>query len=130
MTFMAMFLGRRLEYTYEVREHIPPQRFAMSTADGPFPMETTCSWEETPGGTTLMTLRNRGEPAGFAKVGALVMRRAIARESQGPGAAQGDPRTKLLSAVAALSRVRLRPRRSGARRRSRPSRSVLGTRQS
>jgi hypothetical protein len=48
----------------------------MRTADGPFPMETTYSWASVPGGT-LMRLRNRGTPSGFAKVAAPVMRRAM-----------------------------------------------------
>ena len=37
------------------------------TSDGPFPMETTYTWEDDADGTR-MTLRNRGEPAGFARV--------------------------------------------------------------
>lgn len=81
ITFVATFLGRRLEYTYEVREHIPGERFVMSTAEGPFPMETTYSWEDTAGGTA-MTLRNRGEPAGFAKVAAPMMSRAMTRANR------------------------------------------------
>jgi hypothetical protein len=75
--FVARFLGRRLAYTYEVREMVPAERFVMSTADGPFPMETTYTWEDAPGGATRMTLRNRGEPSGFAKVTAPVMARAM-----------------------------------------------------
>jgi uncharacterized membrane protein len=76
------FLGRRLEYTYEVREHVPGERFVMSTAEGPFPMETTYAWEDAGDGATRMTLRNRGEPAGFAKVAAPVMARAMRRANQ------------------------------------------------
>ena len=38
----------------------------MSTEQGPFPMETTYTFEAAAGGTR-MTLRNRGEPAGFAR---------------------------------------------------------------
>jgi uncharacterized protein YndB with AHSA1/START domain len=78
LAFVATFLGRRLEYTYEVRELVPGERFVMSTADGPFPMETTYTFEDTDG-ATRMTLRNRGEPAGFAKVAAPVMARAMRR---------------------------------------------------
>ena len=45
--FVASFLGRRLAYTYEVRELVPGRRLVMSTSEGPFPMETTYSFEET-----------------------------------------------------------------------------------
>jgi Polyketide cyclase / dehydrase and lipid transport len=79
LAFVASFLGRRLAYTYEVREWVPGERFVMSTAEGPFPMETTYTWADAPGGATTMTLRNRGEPAGFAKVAAPVMARAMRR---------------------------------------------------
>ena len=82
LAFVARFLGRRLEYTYEVREHVPGERFVMSTAEGPFPMETTYRWEDAGEGATTMTLRNRGEPAGFAKVGAPLLARAMARANR------------------------------------------------
>lgn len=77
--FAARFLGRRLEYTYEVRELVPGERFVMSTAEGPFPMETTYTFAETPDGGTTMTLRNRGRPTGFKKVAAPMMARAMRR---------------------------------------------------
>ena len=76
MDFEARFLGRRLAYTYEVVELDPGRRLVMRTADGPFPMETTYTWEDRDGGT-FMRLRNRGEPSGFAKVAAPMMARAM-----------------------------------------------------
>ena len=79
LAFIATFLGRRLAYTYEVREIDAQRRFVMSTADGPFPMETTYTWEDAGPGRTRMTLRNRGEPTGFARVGAPVMAAAMRR---------------------------------------------------
>jgi uncharacterized membrane protein len=80
--FRAHFLGRTLEYTYEVRAIEPGQRFVMATAQGPFPMETTYTWKDAPGAGTTMTLRNRGEPSGFAAVTAPVMTRAMRRANQ------------------------------------------------
>ena len=80
--FVARFLGRTLEYTYEVREIEPGSRFVMSTDDGPFPMETIYTWEDAATGGTRMTLRNRGEPAGFASVAAPVMSRAMRRANE------------------------------------------------
>ena len=78
MDFVAQFLGRRLAYTYEVVELVPQRRLVMRTAQGPFPMETTYTWEAVPGGTR-MTLHNAGEPAGFARIAAPVMERAMRR---------------------------------------------------
>jgi hypothetical protein len=82
IAFVAKFLGRRLAYTYEVREHVPGQRFVMSTAEGPFPMETTYTWADAADGGTRMTLRNRGEPTGFAKLAAPMMASAIRRANR------------------------------------------------
>ena len=82
VAFVANFLGRRIAYTYEVRDIVPDERFVMSTADGPFPMQTTYAWQDAPGGGTIMTLRNEGEPAGFGKVAAPVMATAMRRANQ------------------------------------------------
>ena len=80
--FRARFLGRTLDYTYEVRELEPGRRFVMATAEGPFPMETTYTWEDAADGATKMTLRNRGEPSGFAAVTARVMTRAMRKANE------------------------------------------------
>lgn len=79
MDFVAHFLGRTLTYTYEAVELEPNSRLVMRTADGPFPMETTYTWTQSEGGGTRMTLRNRGTPAGFAKVTAPMVERAMRR---------------------------------------------------
>lgn len=82
ISFVAQFLGRTLEYTYEVEEFVPGKRLVMATAQGPFPMETTYSWDDAPSGGTTMTLRNRGEPAGFSKMVAPLMAPAIRRANR------------------------------------------------
>ncbi|HET9444586.1 MAG TPA: SRPBCC family protein [Acidimicrobiales bacterium] len=79
VAFVARFLGRRLEYTYEVVELVAGRRLVMRTAEGPFPMETTYTWEARTDASTHMTLRNRGEPAGFSKVAAPLMAGAMRR---------------------------------------------------
>lgn len=82
LRFRAQFLGRALEYVYEVRELDPGRRLVMETAEGPFPMETSYQWEDAVAGMTKMTLRNRGEPSGFAAVTAPVMRLAMRRANE------------------------------------------------
>lgn len=75
--FVARFLGRTLEYTYEIRTLEPGRRLVMSTSEGPFPMETTYEWDDDGSDGTRMSLRNRGDPRGFAKVSAPIMARAM-----------------------------------------------------
>ncbi|MFF7943912.1 SRPBCC family protein [Nocardia gamkensis] len=83
MAFVAHFLGNKLTYTYEVIAYEPGTRLVMRTAQGPFPMETTYTWADTPEGGTRMTLRNRGEPSGFGKLAAPVLEAAIRRANRG-----------------------------------------------
>lgn len=79
LDFVAHFLGRRRAYTYEITELIPYQRLVMRTAQGPFPMETSYEWSPVVGAATRMTLRNLGEPSGFAGVAAPIMAAAMRR---------------------------------------------------
>ena len=84
LDFVARFLGRTLAYTYEVVELVPGQRLVMATAQGPFPMRTTYTWEPAGEGRTRMTLGNTGSPSGFAQLSAplveLSMRRATTKD--------------------------------------------------
>jgi uncharacterized membrane protein len=82
MAFVARFLGRRLAYTYEIVELEPGEKLVMRTAEGPFPMETTYTWESAGENSTRMTLRNRGEPSGFSKISAPFMAAAMRRANQ------------------------------------------------
>ncbi len=82
MTFVARFLGRTLTYTYEIVDLLPDERLVMRTAEGPFPMETTYTWVSEGDGRTRMTLRNRGNPVGFARVAAPVMSAAMRRANR------------------------------------------------
>ena len=82
LAFVARFLGRRLAYTYEVVDVVPGERLVMRTAQRPFPMETTYTWQDAGHGATRMTLRNRGEPAGFAKLTAPTIAAAVRRANR------------------------------------------------
>jgi hypothetical protein len=100
LSFVASFLGRQLDYTYEVVELVPGSKLTMSTQQGPFPMETSYTWEDTTPRGTRMTLRNRGEPTGFSKVGVPCARwpcagrtRGISLDSSGSWNPQAAPWT-------------------------------------
>jgi uncharacterized protein YndB with AHSA1/START domain len=80
--FVARFMRRRLEYSYEVVDHVPGRRLVMRTAEGPFPMETTYTWEPAGDASTRMALHNRGEPSGFGRVAAPFMARAVRRANR------------------------------------------------
>jgi hypothetical protein len=54
----------------------------MRTAQGPFPMETTYTWQPVDLDRTRMTCGTRGEPAGFARVTAPVIAAAMGRANQ------------------------------------------------
>lgn len=82
VAFIAAFLGRRLEYTYEIVDYQPGSRLVMRTSEGPFPMETTYTWDEAADGSTRMTLRNRGSPSGFSSLLAPVLAANIRRENR------------------------------------------------
>jgi uncharacterized membrane protein len=82
LAFVASFLGRRLAYTYEVVDLVPGRRLVMRTAEGPFPMETTYTWDAVGEGRTRMTLRNCGEASGFSKVAAPFMATAMRRANR------------------------------------------------
>jgi hypothetical protein len=77
VAFVAEFLGRRLSYTYHIQVFAPGEKLIMSTAQGPFPMETTYTWQDTSTGGTRMILRNRGKPTGFPALAAPVMAMAM-----------------------------------------------------
>jgi uncharacterized membrane protein len=82
VAFTARFLGRQLAYTYQITEFVPGQRLVMRTAHGPFPMETTYTWQPVGDSTTKMMLRNRGDPAGFSRLASPFMAAAIRRANR------------------------------------------------
>ena len=81
IAFTAKFMGKELSYTYEIRTYTSHQ-LVMHTAEGPFPMETTYMFEAVSPEVTRMTLRNRGEPAGFSRLFAPFMSWMMKRANQ------------------------------------------------
>jgi uncharacterized membrane protein len=79
VSFVAHFFGKILEYTYEIVTYSPGKILVMRTAQGPFPMQTTYTWEAVEG-KTKMNLKNSGRPKGFSKLFspfmAIMMRKA------------------------------------------------------
>lgn len=75
--YVNIKLGRRLAYTHTIVDLGPGQCLVMCTAEGPFRMEMTYTWESVGEGETPMTLRNRGAPSGFARIAAPLMAAAM-----------------------------------------------------
>jgi len=71
-----------MAYTYEIVEFVPGRRLVMRTAEGPFPMETSYTFKPAANGSTRMTLRNRGTPAGFSRMFAPFMEAAMRRANR------------------------------------------------
>jgi len=82
IAFVARLLKKRIEYTYEIVEFVPLERLVMSTFEGPFPMETTYTWKALSPRSTEMTLRNRGEPSGVAKLAGPMVSRSIRKANE------------------------------------------------
>jgi uncharacterized protein YndB with AHSA1/START domain len=82
VAFEARFMGRTMAYTYEIKEFVPGQSLVMSTVAGPFPMETSYTFSDTPSGATKVELRNRGRPSGFGTIVAPVMAGAMKRANR------------------------------------------------
>jgi hypothetical protein len=61
---------------------VPSQRMVMATAEGPFPMETSYTWESIGDERTEMTVRNQGNPSGFSRILSPMMVPAMRRANR------------------------------------------------
>ena len=81
---VAKFLGKRVEYVLEVREHEPLARSRMVSVAGPFPMDVAYEFEDAGPGATLARIRLRGDATGFFRLAAPMLaaasRRAIRKD--------------------------------------------------
>jgi hypothetical protein len=77
--FSSEFLGRSLEYTYEVVELVAAERLVMRSAQSPFRMETVYTFRDAPDDATWMTVRNRGEPTAYSGLAPAILATAVRR---------------------------------------------------
>jgi uncharacterized membrane protein len=77
--FLAESLGRQLEFVYEITALVPGEQLVMRSAEGRFPMETTYSWRDEPGGGTRMFLTNHAEPRGVGRLSSALLKRSMRR---------------------------------------------------
>ena len=72
---VATFMGRRMEYTPEVVEHVPGKLLVMRT-DSPFDMTISYEFEDVDGGT-LASVRIQGEGTGFYKLAGPLLSKTV-----------------------------------------------------
>ena len=64
-TFRSM--GREYQYTWEIVEHVPPQRMRVESTSGPFPTTLAFEFGERGGGTSV-DASVTGRPAGLLRL--------------------------------------------------------------
>lgn len=79
IAFEAEFMDQKLEYTYQVTEYVPGESLVMSSTSGPFPMETSYRFSETPSGGTKVELRNAAQDPDMASAIEIENRKDLAR---------------------------------------------------
>lgn len=79
IAFEADFMDKSLEYTYQVTEYVPGESLVMSSTSGPFPMETSYRFSDTPAGGTKVELRNAAHDPDMASTIQIETRKDLAR---------------------------------------------------
>lgn len=74
-------LRRKVKFIYEVIEFIPNNILILQTKQGPFPMETTYSWEKVSENRTKMILTNTANPKGLGRLFAPFLTNRISKEN-------------------------------------------------
>jgi uncharacterized membrane protein len=77
--FEAQFMDQTLEYTYQVTEYVPGESLVMSSTSGPFPMQTSYRFSDTPAGGTKVELRNVAHDPDMASAIEIENRKDLAR---------------------------------------------------
>lgn len=79
IAFEAEFMEQTLDYTYQVTEHVPGESLVMSSTSGPFPMETSYRFSDTPAGGTKVELRKAAHDPDMASAIEIENRKDLAR---------------------------------------------------
>ena len=77
--FEAQFMEQTLAYTYQVTEYTPGESLVMSSTSGPFPMQTSYRFSDTPAGGTKVELRNLAHDPDMASAIEIENRKDLAR---------------------------------------------------
>ena len=80
---VATFLGKRIQYVLEIVQWTPQSLMAMRSIKGPFPMEVSYEFEDSPDGgpepVTLARIHVQGETRGFFKIAGPVLAQGVKR---------------------------------------------------
>ena len=79
---VGKLLGRRIESESEITEFEPNRKFAAQSKSGPFPFQSSVTFERIEGGTRV-NVTIEGEPGGFFKLAEPLMVRMVKRQFQG-----------------------------------------------
>jgi hypothetical protein len=73
ITRTAYFLGRRIDYVFQVVGYAPPGQLGLRSIAGPFPMELAYRFDDHADGT-LASIHARGDAHGYLRIGLPVLR--------------------------------------------------------
>jgi hypothetical protein len=76
VTRTSYFLGRRIDYVFQVLAHEPPRRLALKSIAGPFPMSVVYRFDAHPQGT-LASIQVCGNAGGYFRIGSPVLRMLV-----------------------------------------------------
>jgi hypothetical protein len=76
VTRTSHFLGRRIDYAFQVLMHEPPRRLVLKSIAGPFRFSVVYRYDPHPGGT-LASILVSGSIGGYLRIGSPVARAVL-----------------------------------------------------